>query len=56
MRNLINKKSALNFKLNKALKIFLTLIVLSLIMQSCTATKKDCRGKTKHRLPNGIYM
>lgn len=39
------------------IKIFLALLILGMfIVQSCTATKKDCRGKTKHRLSNGIYM
>lgn len=39
------------------IKIFFALLILgTLITQSCSATKKDCRGKTKHRLSNGIYM
>lgn len=45
---------------NKFLIIFVSLLMSSIILQSCTTTgrarKKDCRGKTKHRLPNGIYM
>jgi len=43
--------------MNNSLKfIFVILLSILFVTQSCTATKKDCRGKTKHRLSNGIYM
>jgi protein involved in sex pheromone biosynthesis len=39
------------------LKKMLVLLTLSavLITSACN-TKKDCRGRTKHKLPNGIWM
>lgn len=39
------------------LKFIVGILLLSAVLaQSCTATKKDCRGKKKHRLSNGIWM
>ena len=39
------------------IKLYLGLLLLAVILiQSCSSTRKDCRGKTKHRLSNGIYM
>lgn len=36
--------------------IFLLLVILSaIIMQSCSV-KRDCRGRVKHKLPNGIWI
>jgi len=31
------------------------LLLVSMMVSSC-ATKKDCRGRTKHKLSNGIWM
>ena len=38
-----------------ARKILIVLMLVSVFLTSCN-TKKDCRGRTKHRLPNGIWM
>lgn len=40
--------------LRKHKTIFILLLSL-VVIESCT-TKKDCRGRTKHRLANGIWM
>lgn len=36
-------------------KTILILLLSLITIESCT-TKKDCRGRTKHRLSNGIWM
>ena len=36
--------------------LFCLLILVVFISESCSATKRDCRGKKKHRLSNGIWM
>jgi hypothetical protein len=32
------------------------LAVLMVVISSCAATKRDCQGNRKTRLPNGIYI
>jgi hypothetical protein len=36
-------------------KTILVVLLSIILIDSCT-TKKDCRGRTKHRLANGIWM
>lgn len=44
--------------MNNISKISLLVILLSVVLiltQSCNV-KKDCRGRTKHRLSNGVWI
>jgi hypothetical protein len=33
-----------------------TAAVVTLMLSSCAATKKDCQGNKHYRLKNGIYL
>jgi predicted small secreted protein len=35
--------------------LLLGTLVSSVVLSGC-ATKRDCRGRIKHRLPNGVWM
>lgn len=36
--------------------IVVVLTVLLLLASSACNTKRDCRGRIKHKLPNGVWM
>ena len=33
-----------------------TVIVVTFVLSSCAATKRDCQGVKHYRLKNGIYL
>jgi hypothetical protein len=37
-------------------KIVAALLLLLLLSDSSCTTKRDCRGRLKHKLPNGVWM
>jgi len=37
-------------------KILVILAVLVLLADTSCNTKRDCRGRIKHKLPNGVWM
>ncbi len=37
-------------------KIVAILALLILLADSSCTTKRDCRGRMKHKLPNGVWM
>jgi hypothetical protein len=37
-------------------KALIILAVLVLLADSSCNTKRDCRGRIKHKLPNGVWM
>lgn len=42
--------------MKKFLLGFATVIVMTFVLSSCAATKKDCQGVKHYRLKNGIYL
>ena len=42
--------------MKRILFLFGALAVLMVTISSCAATKRDCQGNKKTRLPNGIYI
>ncbi len=39
----------------RSIFLFLASAALLLLLQACTV-KRDCQGRVKHKLPNGIWM
>lgn len=37
-------------------KILVAMMLLLLLADSSCTTKRDCRGRIKHKLPNGVWM
>ncbi len=42
--------------MKKLLLSLATVAVLTFVLSSCAATKRDCQGNKKVRLKNGIWM
>jgi hypothetical protein len=42
--------------MKKLLTGITALALTALLLSSCAATKRDCRGKKHYRLSNGIYL
>ena len=42
--------------MKKLLICLATVAVITFVLSSCAATKKDCQGNKHYRLKNGIYL
>ena len=42
--------------MKKLLICLATVAVITFVLSSCAATKRDCQGNKHYRLKNGIYL